>query len=55
MGVIGVLRRLLLGQASSSVTAQPEFRCLRCGAEFKRQYNTCSECGAQFVAEIDTE
>lgn len=55
MGVRDVLRRLLFGQSPASLTAQPRFRCLRCGAEFERQHDTCPECGARFVAEIDAE
>jgi rRNA maturation endonuclease Nob1 len=33
----------------------PAFRCLRCGAEFERQYDTCTECGNRFVARVGEE
>lgn len=55
MGVIEFLRRMFSGRATHGMSEQPRFRCLRCGAEFEGQYDTCPECGGRFVAEIDAE
>lgn len=33
----------------------PEFRCIKCGAEFERRHRTCPECGDVYVVPIDAD
>lgn len=30
--------------------SEPPYRCVRCGAGHDRDYHSCPDCGAQFVA-----
>jgi len=55
MSVREFLRRLFLGRGGRSLTDRARFRCLRCGSEFERQHDTCPECSARFVAELEEE
>lgn len=55
MGLLDVLRNMIPGRNIDSMVDRPRFRCLRCGSEFERQFETCPECGGRFVAEITDE
>jgi len=30
-----------------------DYRCIRCGAGFEREYHECPECGGAFLAPVD--
>ena len=31
----------------------PEYRCIKCGADLQRNYNSCPECGRSYIAPLD--
>lgn len=45
----------MLGLETHEYSDAPTYRCLRCGEEFERNYNSCPECSAAFVARADEE
>lgn len=47
------LRQFLVGISSGSDGDEPVSRCLRCGAEFDREYRVCPKCGGEFVGIVD--
>jgi transcription elongation factor Elf1 len=55
MALRDYLRWVLPGGKNMGVSDDPTFRCLRCGAEYERQYDTCSNCGVRFIIEVPDE
>lgn len=54
MGITNFLRQMI-GLDSAGYSDAPTFRCIRCGEEYERNYNSCPDCGAQFVVRADEE
>ncbi len=55
MRITSWLRRIVPGRNYVTDDEGLSFRCLRCGKEFDRQYDTCTDCGNRFVARVDED
>jgi rRNA maturation endonuclease Nob1 len=51
MALLEKLKRLI--ETPSVGEEEENFRCIRCGKSFERDYQTCPECGGQFVVPLD--
>ena len=55
MRLLEYVRYLIPGGVDLWTSNGPTFRCLRCGAEFQRQYDTCPDCRARYLAEVEED
>jgi lipopolysaccharide biosynthesis regulator YciM len=46
MGLLDSLK----GIFGNDLEPDPEFRCIKCGADLQRDHYECPECGAPYVA-----
>ncbi|MFB6146056.1 MAG: hypothetical protein ABEJ08_00025 [Halobacteriaceae archaeon] len=54
MGLVNSLLNVLgVREETGADPSEGDYRCIRCGEYFDREYHTCPACGVEFVVAVE--